>query len=84
MCVAYPGKVIACRGHYAQVDFQGVQVKVNLALAPAHPGDYVLVHAGMAIQVLQPGEAQDLEDLYEEIEEEINGTQPAGGVSKNL
>jgi hydrogenase expression/formation protein HypC len=58
VCLAIPGRLIRASGNTpltrtGQVDFGGVSRKVNLALVPdATPGDYVLVHAGVAITVL--------------------------------
>ncbi|XOQ52282.1 MAG: Hydrogenase assembly chaperone HypC/HupF [Succiniclasticum sp.] len=80
MCVAYPGKVISLDGTHGTVDFSGSRVRVNLAMVPAKPGDYVLVHAGMAIQIVEKEEAEDWIALFEEIreaeEDEGKGTGP--------
>ena len=43
MCVAYPGKVVSVKEKYAQVDFSGSVVEVNISMVPVLPGDYVLV-----------------------------------------
>ena len=54
MCLAIPAKIMALNGEKAQVDFgQGVLRDVNVSLVEAKLGDYVLVHAGYAIQVLE-------------------------------
>ena len=50
MCVAYPGKILSIENHHARVDFTGSVVPVNISMVDVAPGDYVLVHAGMAIQ----------------------------------
>jgi hydrogenase expression/formation protein HypC len=55
MCVAYPGRVVSISGTHGMVDFSGTVVPVNLAMVPVKIGDYVLVHAGMAIQMIQAG-----------------------------
>lgn len=49
--------------------FSGTEVPVNLSMVPAKIGDYVLVHAGMAIQIVEKKEAHDWIDLFKEIEE---------------
>lgn len=67
MCVAYPGRVVSIDGNYGMVDFSGSQVRANLRLVPAKVGDYVLVHAGMAIQIVERKEARDWAALFEEI-----------------
>ena len=69
MCVAFPGLVKKIKGQHAQVDFAGTLARVNLALVDAQVGDYVLVHAGMAIEVMQQEQALELTDLYRELEE---------------
>jgi len=68
MCVAIPGKVIGITGMMGEVDFQGNVVKVNLGIVDAQVGDYVLVHAGCAIEVMQKDAAEELLDLFKELE----------------
>ncbi len=70
MCVAYPGRVMSINGTHGMVDFSGTEVPVNLAMVRAKIGDYVLVHAGMAIQIVKKDEAVDWINLFKEIEEE--------------
>jgi len=70
MCVAYPGKVLQLEGRHAQVDFAGNVVKVNVSMVPVQIGDYVLVHAGMAIQKVEQGEGRQWQELFREIEED--------------
>jgi hydrogenase expression/formation protein HypC len=55
-------------GNQAKVDFgQGVLREVNLSLVEAKVGDYVLVHAGYAIQVLEEKEALETLSLWRDI-----------------
>jgi hydrogenase expression/formation protein HypC len=69
MCLATPGLVVATQEQTAQVDFFGVTRSVRLDLLPdATVGDYVLVHAGFAIQRLDPAEARETIELLTEIE----------------
>ena len=70
MCVALPGKVIEIYEKDALVDFSGNRVRAISGLVPVAVGDYVLVHAGCILQKLSAGEAQDLMELFEELEEE--------------
>ena len=70
MCVALPGKVIEIYEKDALVDFSGNRVRAISGLVPVTVGDYVLVHAGCILQKLSAGEAQDLMELFEELEEE--------------
>jgi hydrogenase expression/formation protein HypC len=68
MCLAIPGKVMSVRKDKAQVDFgESVLREVNITLVNAKVGDYVLVHAGYAIQVLDEKEALETLNLWNEI-----------------
>jgi hydrogenase expression/formation protein HypC len=69
MCIAVPGKVLEINGDIARVDFSGNVVAVNVSLVDAAPGDYVLTHAGVAIEKLDAGRARELMELFEEIGE---------------
>jgi hydrogenase expression/formation protein HypC len=68
MCLAIPAKVVDIRRDDAKVDFgEGVLREVNVMLVDAKVGDYVLVHAGYAIQVLSEEEALETLRLWNEI-----------------
>lgn len=68
MCLAIPAKVISVEGEKAKVDFgEGVLREVDITLVNAKAGDYVLVHAGYAIQVLEEKEALETIHLWNEI-----------------
>jgi len=68
MCLAIPAKVVTIEKDKAQVDFgEGVAREVNVTLVSVKVGDYVLVHAGYAIQVLDEKEAQETLRLWNEI-----------------
>jgi hydrogenase expression/formation protein HypC len=68
MCLAIPAKIIRRKEDKAQVDFgKGVLREINVALVDAIEGDYVLVHAGYAIQVLDEKEALETLRLWNEI-----------------
>jgi len=68
MCLAIPAKVLKVQGDVAKVDFgQGIVRDVNVLLVEAHVGEYVLVHAGYAIQVLDKEAAEETLRLWEEI-----------------
>ena len=68
MCLAIPAKIINLNGSQASVDFgQGVLREVNVSLVEAKVGDYVLVHAGYAIQVIEEKEALETIDLWNSI-----------------
>ncbi|GIU78745.1 MAG: hydrogenase [Bryobacteraceae bacterium] len=64
MCLAIPGEIIEITGadpltRMARVSFGGVVREASLAYVPeAKPGDYVLVHAGFALQTIDEEEAR--------------------------
>ncbi len=60
MCVAVPAKVIEIEGNRATVAVAGAKLTTRLDLVPeTQVGDYVLVHAGFAIQVMDTEEAEE-------------------------
>lgn len=73
MCVAYPGKVLSIENNHARVDFTGSVVPVNVSMVSVQPGDYVLVHAGMAIQKVETEEAKEWIALFRDLEEVTDG-----------
>lgn len=69
MCIAIPGRVTELFDNKAKVDFNGNLVDVNTGLVEPEVGQYVLVHAGCAIEVMEQDKAQELIDLFTELEE---------------
>jgi hydrogenase expression/formation protein HypC len=68
MCLAIPAKVLEKTGNNAKVDFgDGTKRDVNISLVDVHLGDYVIVHAGFAIQVLDKKDAEESLKLWAEI-----------------
>ncbi|MCD6591431.1 MAG: HypC/HybG/HupF family hydrogenase formation chaperone [Thaumarchaeota archaeon] len=68
MCYAIPAKVIEIRGDMGVVDFgNGVRREILLGLVDAKVGDYVLVHAGFAIKVLDEKSALEILKEFKEI-----------------
>lgn len=66
MCLAFPGKIVSVDNRQATADFDGVQKKVNVSLVPnIKKGDYVIVHAGFAIQQLTKEDAWKVLEEYE-------------------
>ena len=68
MCVAYPGKVINIEGGTAEVDFAGNIASVRIGLVNVKVGDYVLVHAGMAIEAMDEEQARGVFEAWEQME----------------
>jgi hydrogenase expression/formation protein HypC len=67
MCLAVPGKIVSISGQNAMIDFGGVQREANVSLIEPMVGDYVVVHAGFAIQVVDEEEARETIKLWEEL-----------------
>jgi len=69
MCLALPARIVALEGEQqAVVDLGGVRKLVSVALTPeAAVGDYVIVHVGHAIGVLDPDEAERTLALFAEL-----------------
>jgi hydrogenase expression/formation protein HypC len=68
MCLAIPAKIVSVKEDKAKVDFgEGVLREVNVTLVNAKVGNYVLVHAGYAIEVLDEKEALETLELWNEI-----------------
>jgi len=68
MCLAIPAKVVEIKENAAKVDFgEGVLRDVNVTLVDAKVGEYVLVHAGYAIQVLDQKSAEETLQLWKEV-----------------
>jgi hydrogenase expression/formation protein HypC len=67
MCLAVPGKIVSISGQNAMIDFGGVQREANVSLIEPKVGDYVVVHAGFAIQVVDEEEARETIKLWEEL-----------------
>ena len=76
MCLAIPGKIIKIEEQLddlfriAKVSFDGIVKEVNLAMVPeAKIGDYVLVHVGSAISVIDEEEAKRTMDILKQMGE---------------
>lgn len=68
MCLAVPVKIIAIDGMEADVDIGGVERRVSIMLTPeVKVGDYVLLHTGYAINVIDEQRARETLELFEEI-----------------
>ena len=72
MCLAIPGRIASLSGddpimRVGRVDFGGIVKEINLAYVPeARVGDYVLVHVGFALTLIDEAEA---ERVYEQLNE---------------
>ena len=67
MCLAIPSRITKIQNNMATIDVEGVQREASLLLLEdARVGDYVIVHAGFAIQKLDEAAAQETLDLLRE------------------
>ena len=72
MCLAVPMKVIEMEDNEAVVELGGLKKKINLGLLEKiDVGDYVIVHAGFAIQKLDEKEAEKTLSLVKEMSEKL-------------
>lgn len=77
MCLAIPAQLVDCneaegRDRAGVIEFGKVRKSISLAFVPdARPGDYVLVHTGFAIQVIDQHEADRLLGYLREMGEEL-------------
>ena len=68
MCLAVPARVVSIEDQLAEVEVQGVRRAASLMLLPeAAVGDYVLVHAGFAMQVVDADDVREMEALRAEM-----------------
>jgi hydrogenase expression/formation protein HypC len=73
MCLAVPGQILTIQGddplfRSGRVSFAGIVKQVNLScVAEAKPGDYVLVHVGMTLSIVDEKEAQEIFGYLKEI-----------------
>jgi hydrogenase expression/formation protein HypC len=74
MCLAIPGKVLEIDGTLAKVDFgHGTVRETDISLVDVTVGQYVLVHTGYAIQIMDEEDARASLDLWKDILERLEG-----------
>ncbi len=72
MCLAVPTRVVAIDGDKAMGEVGGVQREISLVMTPGvKVGDYVIIHAGFAIQVLDKPAAEENLKIFEEMAERV-------------
>ena len=70
MCLAIPALIKSIKGQQAEVDIEGVRREVSIQLTPeVKEGDYVLLHTGYAIGIIDPTEAAETLELLRQISE---------------
>jgi len=69
-CLAIPGKILDINDNIARVNIAGIVKTASLQLVDdVKVGDYILLHAGFAIQILNEDEALETLKLWESLEE---------------
>jgi hydrogenase expression/formation protein HypC len=75
MCLAVPAKVISIKDDTAVVDVAGIRREASVMMTPeVKVGEYIIMHAGFAIHVLDTAEAEETLRLIEEIVASEPGT----------
>ncbi len=68
MCLAVPVKIVSIHGDEAETEIAGVRRRVSIVFTPeAKVGDYVLLHTGYAIGIVDEAEAKETLKLLEEM-----------------
>ena len=68
MCLAVPVQVVSIQGSEAEIEIGGVRRRVSIMLTPeVKVGDYVLLHTGYAINIIDQAEAQETLKLLAEM-----------------
>jgi hydrogenase expression/formation protein HypC len=68
MCLAIPVKIVSIDGDQAETEIGGVRQRVSIVFTPeAKVGNYVLLHTGYAISVVDEAEAEETLKLLEEM-----------------
>ena len=80
MCLAIPSKIVSIDDIMATVDVQGARRDISLMLMPeaVSTGDYVLVHAGFAIQKVSREVAEEAHRLLREMAEKLQEAEERG------
>ncbi len=72
MCLSIPAQIVSINGDMAEVSIGGAVFKAGLHMVKnARVGDYILLHAGFAIQIISEQEALDTLALYREMNESL-------------
>lgn len=72
MCIAIPAKIISITNDVAIVNYGGVELKVNISFIDNPKiDDYLLIHAGCAIEKIDEDQAIETLKIFKELEEAI-------------
>jgi hydrogenase expression/formation protein HypC len=74
MCLAIPAKIVNIDNQLATVEVGGVTRQASIVLLPdARLGNYILIHAGFAISLVDEAEALETIKLFEQLSEGLDG-----------
>jgi hydrogenase expression/formation protein HypC len=74
MCLSIPARIVSVNGSMAEVSAGGTIFKAGLQMIEnAQVGDYILLHAGFAIQKISESEAAETLKLLKEMKDSLNG-----------
>jgi hydrogenase expression/formation protein HypC len=77
MCLSVPARIVSVEGEYAEVSVNGALFRAGLQMIEnPQVGEYVLLHAGFAIQKIKEEEAREIRSLLDE----IRASDPTGNV----
>ncbi|HUW92634.1 MAG TPA: HypC/HybG/HupF family hydrogenase formation chaperone [Bacteroidales bacterium] len=72
MCLSFPARIVAIDGSMAEVSAGGTVFKAGLQMVEnARVGDYILLHAGFAIQIISEKEALETLELLREMDDSL-------------
>ena len=67
MCLAIPAKIININKNIAEVESLGVKKEIDISLTPdVKKGNFVIVHAGFAIQIIDKEDAVSIKNYWKE------------------
>lgn len=79
MCIAVPAKIESILDNEATVNYGGIKMKVNIMfISEPKEGDYILVHAGCAIQKIDEDYANETLEIFSELSAAIKECERSG------
>ena len=67
MCLGVPGKIVRINGEIGDIDFGGVIRQANVSMVEASVGDWAVIHAGFASEIMDEEDAQETIKLWNEV-----------------
>jgi len=79
MCLGIPAKIIRINGDFADANINGASLRIGIQLLDqVKPGDYVLVHTGYALEIIDEKDAMETLETIRQLEE-FNSKNPFPG-----